>query len=168
MMIMLPKPCGHFEQFVKSVNHKPRLKYLGSAPDSAGSKSNAFCRSFWCLVIVQKTQQSLGPRNPRLKDAHTGTKCRLEQCATHPPFLDNLQRAWATLSSFWCNLVIVQVKFKKVSDHAEIVELHLNNNIRKAWATLSSFWCHLVVVQKTRQSLGPRYVVWNFAEFSER
>ena len=38
---------------------------------------------------------------------------------------------------------------------------------RMAWATLSSFWCNLVSVQKTRQSLGPRNVVWNFAEFSE-
>ncbi len=41
-------------------------------------------------------------------------------------------------------------------------------NVHMAWATLSSFWCNLVIVQTTRQSLGPRYVVWNFVGLSEQ
>ena len=44
---------------------------------------------------------------------------------------------------------------------------HRESGIWMSGATLSSFWCNLVSVQKTRQSLGPRNVVWNFAEFSE-
>jgi hypothetical protein len=92
------------------------------------------------------------PRNPRFKDAHTGTKSRLEQpSATRPLFGTNLHFG----------------QFVKISTTNSGWNFGVNvRNVRMEWTMLSSFDEISLLFETTQQSLGPRNVVWNIGELS--
>ena len=62
----------HLEEFVKRVNHKSRVNYLTNSSKWRLSKKGGWV-AYACRSCVPSE-----PRNPRLKDVHTGTKCRLD------------------------------------------------------------------------------------------
>jgi hypothetical protein len=75
---------------------------------------------------TQKAWVGHRPRNPRFKDVHTGMKRRLvDKKSNRDSGISG--SGWATLSSFWCNLLIVQ-KTRQSMDHVTWSE------------TLSIFW----------------------------
>ena len=67
-MIMLPKPCGHFEEFVKSVDYNSRLNYLTNSSKCPHGLGNIwmnscdwlfYCRSWHCVFSVRRLHISM-------------------------------------------------------------------------------------------------------------
>ena len=56
MILMLPKPCGHFEEFVQSVNYKSRLNYLTNCSKwRLSKKRGTSCIHLMSIPTIQNT-----------------------------------------------------------------------------------------------------------------